>query len=483
MSRTTRFLAGCLLGLVTLVVATAQSASAHMMPYSVVALEVGDTSITAHLQIPVTDLAISSGVDLTGEDAQDVLEAKQQDLQDYLVDHVRPFTEDGQAWSVSVGTVTMSEAEQTDSGLYREVSADAVLTPPTGADLLRFDFKLDPVIHQVATHTVMVTAAESGSETSYDVGTVAIDTKTMSVPDLDVDLSNLDATPAWSGFGGMFSLGMHHIMEGTDHLLFLLTLLLPAPVLAAAGRWTGTVGPRTALIRIARITLAFTIGHSVTLAISALTRLEVPTRPIEALIAVSILIGAVNAARPLFPGREALVAAGFGLIHGMAFAFTLTELNLNTGQLVLSLLGFNLGIEVMQLLVVVLVLPSLLVLARGSWYRPVQFTGAVVAAIAATGWLVDRLGVANPVASTADLLGSRGWWFVAGLAVLAVLSLVWPPARGRAVEAGPDRQIVLPEDGSDHRPESDRKPEGERDLKGDRTIGSEDERRPVGDHA
>lgn len=88
--------------------------------------------------------------------------------------------------------------------------------------------------------------------------------------------------------------------------------------------------------------LAF-LGHSVTLAVAALARLDLPAAPVESLIAASILIGAGHALRPLFPGREALIAAGFGLIHGMAFSFTLAELHLDTGQLVLSLLGFNLA--------------------------------------------------------------------------------------------------------------------------------------------
>ncbi|MGH1556277.1 HupE/UreJ family protein [Streptomyces sp. L7] len=96
-------------------------------------------------------------------------------------------------------------------------------------------------------------------------------------------------------------------------------------------------GPRAALTRIGRITLAFTVGHSVALAASALTRLQIPGRPVEAFIAASILVGAVHAIRPLFPGKEALVAGVFGLGHGMAFSFVLAEMHLSTGQLASSL--------------------------------------------------------------------------------------------------------------------------------------------------
>lgn len=98
----------------------------------------------------------------------------------------------------------------------------------------------------------------------------------------------------------MVGVGMHHIAEGTEHRLFLLTLLLPAPLRAVAGRWRGAVSTKTALRRILAITLAFTLGHSVTLAAGSLG-LPVPIGTVEALIAMSILIAAAHAVRPLSP--------------------------------------------------------------------------------------------------------------------------------------------------------------------------------------
>lgn len=137
------------------------------------------------------------------------------------------------------------------------------------------------------------------------------------------------ATPqgfTWSGFAGAFHLGVHHIAEGTDHLLFLLTLLLPAPLLALAGRWNGHATVCRSLMQILRIVTAFTLGHSLTLGLSSFDLVRLPSRPVEVLIAVSILVSAIHAMRPLFPGREAIIAASFGLIHGLAFASVLNEL-------------------------------------------------------------------------------------------------------------------------------------------------------------
>ena len=225
-----------------------------------------------------------------------------------------------------------------------------------------------------------------------EVGTIRINPVDGTIPAIEV---NLSGGSLWKGFVSMLQLGMTHIAEGTDHLLFLLTLLLPAPLLS--GRWGNFGGTRYALRTILRIVTAFTIGHSVTLILGALMRLHLPVQPIEALIAASILVSAVHALRPIFPKREMLVAAGFGLVHGMAFSFTLAELNLGTTQMGLSLLGFNVGIEVMQLFIIAITMPWLILLARTPAYTPVRIVGVIVASLAALGWLGERLGYENPL--------------------------------------------------------------------------------------
>ncbi len=193
-------------------------------------------------------------------------------------------------------------------------------------------------------------------------------------------------------FPTVFRLGMRHIAEGTDHLLFLLALLLPAPLLASGSRWAQSVGVRRSLFRILKIVTAFTLGHSITLALAALGLVHVPSPPIEVLIAVSILVSAIHALRPLFPGKEPAIAAFFGLIHGLAFAATFSELGLGRWQRVVGILAFNLGIETMQLVVVAVTLPSLLLLSRTRAYPILRIGGALFAGCASIGWIVERLG-------------------------------------------------------------------------------------------
>lgn len=96
-------------------------------------------------------------------------------------------------------------------------------------------------------------------------------------------------------------------------------------------------GIRYSVVRLFKIVTAFTIGHSVTLLAGALGWLRLPAQPIEVLISFSILASAVHAIRPLFPGKEGWVAAGFGLVHGLAFATVLSNLELSGGKLALSI--------------------------------------------------------------------------------------------------------------------------------------------------
>lgn len=189
----------------------------------------------------------------------------------------------------------------------------------------------------------------------------------------------------------LFRLGVRHIAEGTDHLLFLLALLLPAPLLVKGARWGAPIGARQSLFRILGIVTAFTIGHSITLSLAALGALTVPSHPVEVLIAFSILVSAVHAFRPIFPGKEALIAAFFGLIHGLAFAATLDRLGLGRWERVAGILSFNLGIETMQMLVVAAILPSLILMSSTRVYPVIRIGGAIFAGFASAGWAVERI--------------------------------------------------------------------------------------------
>jgi hydrogenase/urease accessory protein HupE len=155
--------------------------------------------------------------------------------------------------------------------------------------------------------------------------------------------------------GSFFMLGIEHILTGYDHLLFLLALLLPGG----------------GLLSLAKIITAFTIAHSITLTLAVLQVVTLPDRLIEAVIALSIaFVAAENVFFKPRISRRWLVSFGFGLVHGFGFSSALRELGLPRQGLLLSLFGFNAGVEAGQALVIVICLPLLLVLRRTRWASP-----------------------------------------------------------------------------------------------------------------
>jgi hypothetical protein len=402
---------------------SAAPASAHVLPTSSVLLNVREDTIEATAKIPLDDLEAASGIDLGDESAESVA-SHSDEISAYLLAHFAPTSDDGEAWVVTPGELTVAQAgTASTTGIYQDLEATFTLTPPAGSDARSFDLGYDVVVDRVITHVVLVSVtsdwAAGAVQGAYDVGTIRLDTASGAVPALHVALGEGNDL---SGFISMFVLGVQHIQEGTDHQLFLLTLLVPAPLIATARRWRGPAPVKRTVRRIAGITLAFTIGHSATLALGSLG-VPVPTGVIEALIAVSILIAAVHAIKPLFAGKEVLVAGFFGLIHGLAFSQTLRELDLNGMRLGLSLLGFNLGIEAMQLAVVALVLPPLILLARAGRYTVLRLVAASGAAVAAVGWLAARLEAPNMIADLADRIGVLSVPIVALLWAAALILL------------------------------------------------------------
>ncbi|MBB2943986.1 hypothetical protein FB565_003715 [Actinoplanes lutulentus] len=152
-------------------------AYAHPMPDSAVVLEMGESSVSASIRIPAEELMLASGAD----------------VRSYLSAHLRPVTEDGVPWQVSIDEVGTEQ-----SGSYREVVASARLTPPGGGAVGRFVLGYDAVVHQVATHVVVVSVRVRGG--LREVGVVRMDNRTMTIPPLVVDVGG-GGRGAVSSFG------------------------------------------------------------------------------------------------------------------------------------------------------------------------------------------------------------------------------------------------------------------------------------------
>jgi hypothetical protein len=185
--------------------------------------------------------------------------------------------------------------------------------------------------------------------------------------------------------------GAWHIWIGYDHVLFLVSLLLPAVLLRQGGRWQQVPGFRTAAADVLKTVTAFTLAHSLTLALAALGAVAPPSRWVESAIAASVAIAALNNVWPVIPGPRWAAAFLFGLVHGFGFAGVLAGLGLPRGALAASLAGFNLGVELGQLAIVAVVLPLAFALRSTRAYRRVLLPGGSLAiAIVALAWLGER---------------------------------------------------------------------------------------------
>jgi len=186
--------------------------------------------------------------------------------------------------------------------------------------------------------------------------------------------------------------GVWHIWTGFDHILFLLALLLPSVLRREGRQWRAADAWRPVLVNVVKIVTAFTLAHSLTLSLATLGVVELPSRWVESAIAASVLVAALNNLRPVFLAKGWWVAFGFGLVHGFGFAGALTGLGLPKGALAWALAGFNLGVELGQLVIVSLFLPVAYAV-RHSWsYRRLLLGGgsAFIALLAAI-WLGERL--------------------------------------------------------------------------------------------
>lgn len=190
--------------------------------------------------------------------------------------------------------------------------------------------------------------------------------------------------------------GVWHIWVGFDHILFLLSLLLPAVLYRQhqqrQAHWQAVAKFRPAFWEVFKIVTAFTVAHSITLSLATLGVVTLPTRWVESAIAASVVLAALNNIFPLFEGRRWMVAFVFGLIHGFGFASVLADLGLPQGALLLALVGFNLGVEAGQLAIVGAFLPAAYWL-RASWFyqRVVLIGGSSLIVLLASVWLVERL--------------------------------------------------------------------------------------------
>ncbi|MEL6715389.1 MAG: HupE/UreJ family protein, partial [Planctomycetota bacterium] len=220
-------------------------------------------------------------------------------------------------------------------------------------------------------------------------------------PDDTRKLVDLTDRSVWRGLKELIHQGIEHILIGTDHILFLIVLLLTSVVRRAGRReddeavalkgWVERETFGAALIEVLKIVTAFTVSHSITLSLAALGILRIDAQIIESIIALSIAVAAVDVFYPVFRGRTVLVVLVFGLFHGFGFANVLEPLGVAGSDLGLSLLGFNIGVEVGQLMIVAVAFPMLFMMRKSRLYtRFTIYLGAAFSIFVAVYWFIER---------------------------------------------------------------------------------------------
>jgi hypothetical protein len=391
------------------------------VPGSVVMLDFHRDGVEAELILPLEELQLGFKEILLA-DTNTILSQHEVALREYLATHINPVTTDGRKWTVEVRSLKTQLAQPP-----YDLVAQVWMQPPAEAPVRQFSLHYSVINHEVMSHNAFVFVRNDWDTAVFSGKPEPLGNLQFTVTSLTIDRTR---GSWWEGFSSVLKVSMHHIGEGTDHLLFLLVLLLPAPLVAAGKYWGAFGGLKRALVQLVKIVSAFTVGHSLTLLIGALGWLRLPGQPVEILIAVSILVSALHAIRPWFAGREMFIAAGFGLIHGLAFAGSIAEYGFSPWSLAATVLAFNLGIELMQLVVVAVTIPWLILLARTPGYAWMRIVGATFGVVAALGWITERLfSVGNPVGPLVAVLANHPWVVVGALAATALLATLWQALR------------------------------------------------------
>lgn len=211
----------------------------------------------------------------------------------------------------------------------------------------------------------------------------------------------------WKGFVAMIKQGVWHIWIGLDHILFLLALILPSVVrrlrtdsgnsvteAKESGfikwNWIPVERFKPAFFYILKIVTFFTIAHTITLSLAALKIIDLPSQLVESIIAFSIGLAAYHNIRPIFKGKDWVIAFVFGLFHGFGFASVLGELGFKGEFLTLSLLGFNIGVEIGQIVIIALIFPFLFLIRKLRLYPRFLVFLSIILIVISLYWFTER---------------------------------------------------------------------------------------------
>lgn len=351
-------------------------ASAHKPSDSYLSISAADSRLSGRWDIALRDLEFAVGLDADGDGAitWGELRRRHADIADYALARLR-LTADGRPCDLSP---TAHQVDHHSDGAYAVLHFRArCAAGDIRAVGIRYTlfFDLDP------THRGLLNLTAAGRTRAAVLS-----------PERPEQVFRLDEDGWQAPLLAYARDGVWHIWIGIDHVLFLVSLLLPAVLVPVLRGWQAAARFAPVFWDVFKVVTAFTVAHSITLSLAALAVIELPSRLVESAIALSVVLAALNNLWPVVRRGRWFVAFAFGLIHGFGFASVLADLGLPRHALLPALIGFNLGVEAGQVLIVAAFLPLAYGLRHTWLYRRLVFAGgsAVIACVAAL-WMFERL--------------------------------------------------------------------------------------------
>lgn len=369
-------------------------AEAHEPNHSYLYLRIYKAGIGGRFEMTAKDMNKALGLSLNEELDLEELKPHLPRIQEYLKSR-SGFSSKLGNYGVTFSETTILPLEETEDFARINFDLTGVNEVP---DLLDIEYSV--LFEKAPTHRGVLVV-----EYNWKAGIVDNEALISNVFGEGKTKESLDLTDAslWKGFVALVKLGIWHIWIGLDHILFIVALILPSVVrrrkelsdsqLATAddgNTWVPVSSFKNAFLYILKIVTFFTIAHSITLALASLNIINLSSRFVESTIAISIALAALHNIIPIFKQKEWIIAFGFGLFHGFGFASVLGEKGLSGDYMVLSLLGFNLGVEIGQVLIICMVFPVLF-LIRKLWIYPLLIKwGSAVLIFISIYWFIER---------------------------------------------------------------------------------------------
>lgn len=368
------FLAGLILG---------QGAHAHTLGQTYLYVTLNENELSARFEVTISDLndALDLRLATDGSVDQEQLGPYETRIATYLRDRVR-IAPDGRPGELRLQSTTLRSPM---IGQY-VLSEFSVALPAGVPDFIDVEyavmFDTDPK------HLGFLLVENNWRTGTFENEAHIALSFTSNERNQRLDLTN---STMLHGIWAMVMLGTQHIVEGIDHVMFLLAILLTSVVQRTDRHWHGVESFRVAGWNVLKIVTLFTVAHTITLSLVTLEALAIAPRIVESVIAGSIAIAAFEVFYPIFRSRIGLIVFLFGLFHGAGFASVLLSMNIHADYLPLSLLGFNLGVELGQVAIVLVFFPLLFLIRSHRIYlrRGMQVTASMLILIASY-WFIER---------------------------------------------------------------------------------------------